>query len=175
MASAKKTDEMVKKNGASVDALDIPNFDETTDWTSEAVGFAPYWSPEEGAQFIGRVIHKEPADDFVRYVMQAGVDLKCFTGPADDAVECTVPKGGYFTISVYYSLQGLFDLYLESGLKPWMKVTAGKKVKTKTPGRTVFQWDVKVPKADKAKADAYRLARKPAVNELPEGGEEATS
>ncbi len=169
MASAKKSDEMTTKNNPM---LDIPDF-EKVDWTSEAVGFAPYWSPEEGKQFIGRPVHKdESAEDFIRYVMQAGVDLDCFTGPAEDAVAIKVNKGAFFTISVYHSLQGLFDLYLESGLKPWMKVTAGKKVKTKTPGRSVFQWDVQVSKKDKGEADAYRLSRRKAP-ELAEGEESA--
>lgn len=158
MASSKMTKTNAEENSTGLAPTDaIPNFDKTN-WQDEQVGFAPYWKPVTGSFFIGRLVDRDDeAEDFVRYLVQAGQDVECQRGPADDAEKVVVKKGEHFTISVYFSLQGLFDFYLESGLTPWMKISAGEKVKTKTPGRQVFQWKVQLDPADKRKVDAARL------------------
>jgi len=142
---------------APVDALGVPDFS-PENWSEEQVGFSPYWNPEEGKSFIGRLVEKDERDpNFVRYLIQAGEDLECARGPSEEAETVIVKKGEFFTISVYFSLQGVFDLYLESGIRAWMKVTATGISKTKTPGRTVWQWKLQVPKEAKRLADAYRM------------------
>jgi hypothetical protein len=149
-----------KKNDALANPVadGIPDF-ATQTWTEEQVGFAPYWSPVEGASFIGRIVQKDDAaQDFVRYLVQAGQDIECQRGPADNAEKVLVKRGEHFTVSVYSALQGIFDFYVVSGLAPWMKVTAKNQVKTSTPGRAVWQWSVAVSPDDKRKADSLRLA-----------------
>lgn len=157
-----KVNIMAKPTNDTTDIINaIPTFD-TSKWTEEQVGFAPYWSPVKGASFIARVMQKDidpEAKQFTRYLMQAGEDLACKRGPADGAEDVTVKKGEYFTISVYFSLQGLFDFYLESGHKPWMKVNALEERKTSTPGQTVWTWKLLVSPEDKKKADVLRAAR----------------
>jgi hypothetical protein len=160
-------------NEKEVNDLAIPSFD-TKNWTEEQVGFAPYWKPKKGEKIICRLVQKdEPEESFVRYLMQAGQDINCFRGgnQADDDVEenedgekqnnaepVLVRKGEFFTVSVFYSLRGLFDFYLESGLKPWMEIQATDKVKTSKPGRRAWQWKLRVDPKDKKKADTLRAA-----------------
>lgn len=164
---------MANEKDTSTD-LAIPTFD-TKNWTEEQVGFAPYWKPKKGEKIICRLVQKdEPEDSFVRYLMQAGQDINCFRGGnqnADDdengensddektsAEPVLVKKGEYFTVSVFYSLQGLFEFYLTSGLKPWMELQATDKVKTSKPGRKAWQWKLRVDPKDKKKADSLRAA-----------------
>lgn len=146
---------MAKPTTETIDILNVPtNFD-----AEEQVGFAPYWAPVAGASFIGRVIAKEEAakeTDFTRYLLQAGEDVECARGAADEAEKVTVKKGEFFTISVYFSLQGLFDFYLENKFSPWMRVMAVDERPTKKAGQTVWTWKLQVAKADKAKADQLR-------------------
>lgn len=148
---------MAKPNTISVDDFNVPsNFD-----AEEQVGFAPYWSPEAGAKFVARVIAKEEAQkdtDFTRYLLQAGEDIACQRGGGDNAEDVMVKKGEFFTISVYFSLQGLFDFYLENKFNPWMQVTCIDERPTKKPGQTVWTWKVNCTKDDKKKADTLRAA-----------------
>lgn len=144
------------------DDLMIPTFD-TSKWTEEQVGFAPYWRATKGASIIARLVQKDtPEDSFVRYLLQAGQDIECFRGgKGDDEDEDSrerviVKKGEFFTVSVWYSLQDVFDLYLETGLRPWMQLTAVDKVKTSKPGRTAWTWKLLVDPKDKKKADQCR-------------------
>ena len=159
-------------------ALDIPNFD-TKNWTEEQVGFAPYWEPKKGAKIMAQIIQKDaPEESFVRYLMRAGQDMECSRGAKgedeegnkQDAEKVLVKKGEYFTVSVYFSLQGLFEFYLVSGLKPWMEITAVEKVKTSKPGRTAWQWKVRVSPEDKRKADQLRAAAA-AAKQMSNGAE----
>lgn len=154
-----------KKNGEILDVDGLPDF---AKWEEEQVGFAPYWNPEKDKWFYARIIEKDERDsEFVRYLMQAGVDTPCKRGPADGAEDITVKKGEYFTISVYFSLQDLFDLYLETGIRPFMKVTAKDTVKTSTAGRTCWLWSLLVSPETKAKT----LAAKEKIRLLSDAGE----
>lgn len=155
---------MAKTNETS--DMAIPTFN-TEKWTEEQVGFAPYWQPKKGASFIARVVQKDEGEgnQFTRYLLQAGESIDCKRGPADEAEDVKVEKGELFTISVYYSLQGLFDFYLENRFKPWMKVTAVEERKTSTPGQTVWTWKLLVSPEDKKKADQIRTAKLSAKKE----------
>ena len=136
----------------------LPNFE---NWEEEQVGFAPYWGPAEMKWFYGQVVDKDERDpEFVRYLIRAGVDTQCQRGPVEDAEEVLVKAGEYFTISVYYSLQGAFDFYLETGIKPWMKVTAIKTTETSKSGRTVWHWKLVVSPEDKKRLNAARAQHK---------------
>lgn len=140
------------------DALSIPTFD-TSKWTEEQVSFAPYWEPAPGAKIIARLIQKDVDPEertFARYLLQAGEDIECARGPADEQEKVTVKKGEHFTVSVYYSLQGLFDFYLETGLRPWMQLIALEKVDTSKAGQKVWRWKLLVSPEDKKKADQLR-------------------
>lgn len=150
-----------------VDALAIPNFD-TKGWVEEQVGFAPYWEADKGQKIIARLVGKEEKEGtFTRYLLQAGQDMVCYRGAKtldDDgksikgsAEKVNVKKGEFFTMSVFHSLQGLFDFYEETGLKPWMQIHAVEKVKTSTPGQMVWTWKLLVSPEDKKRADAKRM------------------
>jgi len=135
-------------------AMQIPNFE---NWEEEQVGFAPYWNPEENKWFYAQVVDKDERDpQFVRYLMRAGMDTPCKRGPVDSQDDITVKTGEYFSVSVYFSLQGAFDFYLESGIKPYMKVLAINEVKTSTPGRTCWTWKLLVSPDDKKKIQGAR-------------------
>ena len=143
-----------KKNDKNEVIVQIPN---TDGWVTEQTGFAPYWNPVEGASFFGIVVEKDERDpEFVRYLMKAVCDTPCKTGSEDNEEDVLVKAGDYFTVSVYFSLQGLFDFYLENGINTVMKVTAKKQVPTKKTGRKVWQWQVQVSPKDKQLADRKR-------------------
>lgn len=146
-----KPNELVKKDEFGI-PLEVPNFE---GWVDEQVGFAPYWNPEEGKWLYARVIARDERDpSFVRYLMQAGMDTECHRGAEGEAVK--VKRGEHFTISVYFSLRDLFDLYLETGIRPFIKVLAVKEVPTKTTGRNVWTWKVQVSPDDKKMIDAKK-------------------
>lgn len=133
-----------KKNVSN--AIQLPDFSK---WEEEQVGFAPYWSPEPEKWFLAQVVSIDKRDpEFVRYLMKASIDTACKRGPVDESEDVIVKSGEYFTISVYYSLQYLFDTYLEMGCTPVMRVTAVKEVKTKN-SQTCWTWKVQVSPEDK--------------------------
>lgn len=155
----------VKKNGEGLNAEELPDF---ATWEEEQVGFAPYWNPEKDKWFYARIIEKDERDpEFVRYLMQAGVDTPCKRGPAEGAEDVMVKKGEYFTISVYFSLQDLFDLYLETGIRPFMKVVAKDTTKTSTAGRTCWLWTLLVSPETKK----LTMAAKEKMRMLSDAGE----
>lgn len=161
------------KNAPLATISDIPDFD-TKGWVDEQVGFAAYWTPDAGKQFIARLVGKEEARsemDFSRYLLQAAQDIACQRGPANEAEPVTVKKGEFFTISVYYSLQGIFDFYLENQFTPWMQITSLEERPTKKPGQTVWTWALKVDPKDKKQADKLRMAAKENAKSLPESKE----
>jgi hypothetical protein len=134
----------VDKSAVKNDAMALPDFSK---WEEEQVGFAPYWNPEPLKWFLGRVVARDERDpDFVRYLMKAEIDTPCKRGPVTDAEDVMIRKGEFFSISVYHSLEGLFNAYLEMGFTPAMKVTAVKEVPTKKSGQT---WKVQVSPDDK--------------------------
>lgn len=149
MANPKNKTEEQTANGQ------VPNFD---NWQEEQVGFAPYWNPEEEKWFYAQIIEKDERDpNFVRYLMRAGMDTPCKRGSDANQEDVLVKAGEYFTISVYYSLQGAFDFYLETGIRPFMKVIALKEVKTKTSGQTCWTWKLLVSPESKKQLEAARV------------------
>lgn len=161
MAKADKTTQTASTANPSVDPnAGLPDF---STWSEEATGFAPYWNPEENAWFFARIIDKDERDpSFVRFLMQAGHDIPCKRGPAEEAEDVMVNKGEFFTISVYYSLQDLFDFYLElartGALTPtqqFMRIMAIDKSKTKA-GQKVWNWKVLVDPQTKLIANQAR-------------------
>lgn len=115
----------------------MPDFDK---WTDEQIGFAPYWKPGPGLWFYGAPVAIDMRDPkFIRYQFIAGLETPCRRGPGDEdderAENVTVPKGGTFSISVYYSLRDAFDEYLQygadSGQPIMVRVDALKTVPTK--------------------------------------------
>jgi hypothetical protein len=136
------TDKSVKST-----EMAVPDFSK---WEEEQVGFAPYWNPEPLKWFLGRVVARDERDpDFVRYLMRAELDTPCKRGPVNDAEDVMIRKGEFFSISVYHSLEGLFNTYLEIGVTPAMKVTAVKEVPTKKSGQTCWTWKVQISPEDK--------------------------
>jgi len=175
MVDTKKT-ENVSTNGnvvpANIAALAVggklPDFDK---WEEETVGFAPYWNPEEGKWFYARIVERDDRDpEFVRYLFQAGMPTPCARGAEDSETfePVMINTGEYFTISVYFSLQGLFDLYLETGHRPYIKVISVKKVPTKKTGRNVWLWKVLSDPKDKRIMNQKRLELKAAQNDAQE-------
>lgn len=158
-AKATATDPKNAKNTApgAVDKDGMPSFE---GWEEEQVGFAPYWNPEEGKFFYGKVVARDERDpDFMRYLVQALMPHQCKRGAADDAEDVLVGTNEYFSISVYYSLSEPFDFALENftakGDPMPMKVTAIKKVKTKA-GQPCWTWKMHLPPEYKKKLQAAR-------------------
>lgn len=74
-------------------------------WGEEKIGYAPYWSPAEGACFRGIVLARDDRDpEFVRILMQATAPLVCYEGPVVEAEEIQVALGEQFTVSAYAAL-----------------------------------------------------------------------
>jgi len=144
-----------KSGGAPVGAA------EWDAWEEVQVGFAPYWSPEENAFFVGYVVARDDRQpDFVRYLVQAYQDTKCQRGPVDGAEDVLVKKGEYFTVSVYHALAEPFDFMLANftakGDPAPLRMQALKKVKTSTVGQTCWTWKMTMPPDYKKKYLAMR-------------------
>lgn|SRR5574338_223049 len=149
---------MTDKQNAAVDSS-LPNFDAFVD---EQVGFAPYWPPKPGAWFYGKVIDRDnegEAVDFVRYTFVSAMPLHCQRGPAEDAEPVDITKGEHFTISVYHAIAPLLDAYLEmpEAERPFIQVISVAKRPTKTKGREVWNWRIRVAEEDKKRLEEYRL------------------
>lgn len=128
-------------------------------YEKEQTGFAPYWNPEPGKMFAGRVVGRDATNpEFVRYLIQAGIDTDCMRGSKlkeTDTPE-TVKKGDAFTISVYHALKDKFDDYLVSGQMPFIICKALKEVPTSTAGQTVWTWDLRLSPENKKAIQEWR-------------------
>lgn len=143
------------------------------DWEEETTGFPPYWNPGEGKSFRAQILLVDSRDPaFVRFVCvnKGKSALLCARGPADDAEPVEVPVGGQFTISHYDGLPLAFLLGQEAIF------LAKEKVKTNTPGRTVWIWKMKCESKVKALLNERRvlaaqrmaeLQQKAAASDLP--------
>lgn len=155
-------------NQGAADPMDFSS------WEEEQVGFAPYWNPEENKFFVGTVVARDERDpEFLRYLIKAAVDTQCKRGPVDEAEEVLVKKGEFFSISVYHALAEPFDFILENftskGEDLLTKLTAVKETKTKTQGRTVWQWKMHLPPEHKKKLNAMKeTVRRAALAEQAE-------
>lgn len=151
----------------------MPNFDE---WSEEQIGFAPYWKPEVGKWFYGAPVAIDMRDPkFVRFQFIAYADTPCQRGPSDEENENSeqviVPKGGTFSLSVYYSLRDVFEEYLrygaESGKPVPVRVDALRTVPTKNQPKC-WQFQARVAKDVKAALTAWRAKN---VKVLPPAAE----
>lgn len=144
MASA-KNDQPVdpnvpKKNGGPMGAN--PTIDET-DYEEVQIGFAPYFSPSEGAKFKGRLVDADATNpEFIRFTFIAESPTECFRGPSDDQESVLVKQGEAFTVSAYAQIK--FEEY--GGMS--MIVGFKEKVKTSTAGRSVWLMSLKLHKDD---------------------------
>lgn len=155
--SVKDTSKDAVKNPA-VNADTLAGAPDTTDWDEEAIGFAPYWNPTEGAEVVAAVIAhdtsgSEQKDGFNRFVLTLlQNELACKRGPAEDAEEVIVRKGEQFTISEYVQLTAKFIHFAQCadhGVLVPMKLTAKEKVKGGKGNVWIF--GLKLPKESKAK------------------------
>lgn len=90
-----------------------PNFD---NFEEEQVGFPPYWKagwvrpPKgefrgEGKWFYGQVVSFDGRDpNFERWIIRAGLETECASGPVREQVAVTVRPGQQFSVSAYGGL-----------------------------------------------------------------------
>lgn len=155
MADTKKTALSINEKNVTLENLQ-QLFDT---YEKEQTGFCPYWNPEEGAMFAGRVVGRDATDpDFVRYLIQAGVDVPCKRGSKrkETDEDVVVTKGDNFTVSVYYALKDKFDDYLVSGRMPFVICKALKEIPTAKSGQTVWTWDLRLSAEDKKAMTEWR-------------------
>ena len=116
-----------------------------TGYQSVSVGFHPYFSPSAGAKFKGTLIGVDAKNpEFIRFEFVADSDLECFTGPSEDQESVLVKAGEPFNVSAYS--QVAFEDY--AGLKHPIIVEFKEKVKTSTPGRSVWKMGLKLHDED---------------------------
>jgi hypothetical protein len=143
---------------------ELPDF---SSWSPLQIGFAPYWHPEVGRSFFGKLIARDDRDPaFVRFLVQSLRTEKCHRGPrlGEDGQpageDVIVSKGETFSISVYHSLAEEFNFHLFYGERTGegvpVYVTAKKKTKTQKEGRTVWNWEVKCEPSVKAQLQGHR-------------------
>ena len=130
-------------------ASDMPDF---AQWTDRQVSFAPYWHPEPGDKFYGKIVAIDMRNpEFVRLQFQClQPELACQRGPAAEGNEVLVKKGENFSMSVYSALADELTFQLQSGVSPATLIEAQKKVKTST-GKDCWQFRCRVSPEDNAK------------------------
>ncbi len=129
-------------------------------FVEEQTGMPPYWTPDEEAHnegviqgFYARVIGRDDGDPaFPRFVLQAGQDMTAMQGGGDDAHEVDVPKGGFFTCSVYAGLP--LERYI--GIPVIVQVKAKRAINTKQGRRTIWDWTLRVPESAQKILDERR-------------------
>ncbi len=164
---AKNTAPNTTKNAAMGDEEDFSN------WSEEQIGFAPYWTPEEGESVAFTVLSRdERSEDFHRYICRAEQNqVQCYRGKSANAEEVIVKRGEQFTMSIYDSLDEPFMFYLASGLSPRLRLTAKEKVPTGNAGREVWKWTLLVDPAVKPQLDALRAGH--VAKQMTNGGKPA--
>jgi hypothetical protein len=97
--------------GEEIEEFDVSMFEAAQEWVEQQTGFPPYWNPVvdedsgKGNGFKAKVMARDERDpEFIRYVLQATMGLRCQNGPADDAEEVLVKPGEYFTCGDYAAL-----------------------------------------------------------------------
>src|SRR5216684_9323953 len=77
-------------------------------WEVAPTGFPPYWSPEEGKTFKGKVIGYDGDEEndgaFPRFTILATSPILCARGPKDDQTDVNVNSGELFNVSQYTQL-----------------------------------------------------------------------
>jgi hypothetical protein len=141
-----------KTNGTNTQSEEIPNFE---GWVTEEVGFAPYWTPAPGEKCYATLVARDERDpEFVRYLLIAGMPIRCHRGPREGGEEVIVNKGEQFSMSAYVQLDQPFMQYLNLGVPVPMLLTAKEKVKGGQG--SVWVWDIKVSPETKAMLTAAR-------------------
>ncbi len=154
------TNKAVTKNTA-VEEFDIDSFDyeksDPSTWTKEQIGFAPYWSPAPGEKFFAMPISRDDRDPkFIRYQFKSLMaHLRCQRGPAKNAEEVDVVKGGMFSVSSYIQLSDMLDFALSTGFACPMEITAREKVEGGQG--SVWLFDFAYHPSVKPKVDALRM------------------
>ena len=166
---AKRETTQAAPNASTGAAGSVGNETNTAGWSAEQVGFDPYWTPDTGKKIVGMLMNRDDKDPtFVRFQFIAANTTKCQRGPADmDSErheEVTVAPGETFNISKYDALEPLLTEYLlyssDTGNGVLVEISCGIKVKTKTPGREVWQWKASVPPEVKKALNSWRLQHK---------------
>jgi hypothetical protein len=124
----------------------------TKGFVEEQTSFPPYWQPEEGKMFVGRVLALDERDPaFSRFIIQAMTPCDCARGPAKDAEEVKVSPGDQFSISVYSALP--LHLYLGEVVE----VTA-KGLRSLRNGNDLWEFRLRCSPETKAIANKRRAA-----------------
>lgn len=132
---------MVDKNVPQKNAP-VATIDETG-YHKISTGFHPYFSPSVGASFKGTLVNVDDRQaDFLRFEFISEHDVLCYTGPSDDQEEVLVKAGDPFNVSAYEQVR--FEEY--AGMSIIVKFK--EKVKTSTPGRSVWKLELLVNEAD---------------------------
>lgn len=137
---------------------DLFNWELPTEWKEALTGFPPYWTAEEGAKWMGKVIGKDDNGQFVRYLVQATKPMRAYRGGAEDQTDCVVMPGEYFTLSMYNNLQ--LERYIGAGE---IGVMCTGQIKANTPSG--FVWGFKLlmsPQTERLLAE--RDAQNPLLN-----------
>ncbi len=142
------------KNTAPVKELSIEDIDDTG-MHDEQTGFSPYWAPDEGKRFFGRIVDRDESDpEFIRYIVEASCLHVCERG--DKANHETVPvhKGEFFTVSEYKGL-GL-GKYL--GFEVLVRAKNKRPIKVDGKTKELWEWSLKVDGQSKALLTSERKA-----------------
>lgn len=119
-------------------------------WDDMPMGFPPYWQPEEGKTFRGKVLSVDASDpEFVRFTLVATAPVKCARGPADDQTDVNVAVGELFTCSSYVQL----PLEHFMGLELWAMAMGERPLKG---GKTTWDFKVKCSSETKALVEARK-------------------
>ena len=146
---AKKDPNVPVEANAPVQTIDEAGYHEVS------VGFNPYFSPSVGAKFKGTLVDVDATNiEFIRFTFISESDLECFTGPTDDQESVMVKSGEPFNVSAYS--QVAFEEY--GGMS--IIVEFVEKVKTSTPGRSVWKMKLKVAEAD------YKILQERRMSEM---------
>jgi hypothetical protein len=121
-------------------------------WEQEVTGFPPYWMPEEGKTFRGKVISVDREDpDFTRFTILATAPVTCHRGPKDDQTEINVKAGELFNVSEYVQLP--LDNYM--GFEIWAMAKSERPLKG---GKSTWDFELRVSPETK-RLVAERMAK----------------
>ncbi len=130
------------------------------DWVDLPIGFDPYWNPEVGKSFVGRVAEFDARDpSFVRIRFITSERLLCQKGDAEHAEDIWVEAGGFFSISVYAGIAKELMYHYQSGLTPEIFLHVLRKDKVKTganAGKDVWIFGMKTRPEDQKRLAAGR-------------------
>jgi hypothetical protein len=137
--------------------IGIKGFDASEYTEEESLGFPPYYKLTIDSRFAAIPRQLDDSDsEFQRWVFQAEHDIVCARGPADDAEEVTVKKGGFFSTSAYAQFgnnESGRGLHSYIGIPCLFFVKGTRKTSQPTP---MFEVGMMLSKASKALLDQRR-------------------